>query len=408
MNANRAKNVLRQLEERNAEREHELSKFSTSKDVDSDDEADQPSPIFDSFYESSGTEGIVKMCNFTPLEFRKLYSHLHGEITREWNTGRGKRSEYKAMDVLFMILVVMKHEGSWDQMGNMFRIKGPTFQRLITGFMDKMRKYCVERFVSRIAKTVTMEYCINNRHMFKNFLYALEAVDVTFQQANRPCGNMQEGKVYFSGKHKLYGFKVEVAVRPNGLATAFSNHYPGSISDMTIFTERARLLQRRLKKSEDEDKYADEYYLSEEYPDYWTILADKRYQGAHEFTRAVTQRKNRLAACFAQKMRSSTASTARTGFWWKTTWEGWDSCGLSFLLSTSVRIVVQHHFCVGSIFHKLSCRMHKLRSDDLDWYNSYRNRLFAIGDDKKRKNNEAQAKYRRKRKFRLNSGFRSV
>eukprot|EP00171_Calliarthron_tuberculosum_P023745 IDg23745t1 len=112
----------------------------------------------------------------------------------------------------------MKHESSWDHMGCLFRIKVPTFQRMITGFMDKIRDYRVERFVSRFARTVTMEYCVDTRQMFKNHVYALEVVDVKFQQANRPSGNMQEGKVYFSGKHKLYGFKVEVSERPNGLA----------------------------------------------------------------------------------------------------------------------------------------------------------------------------------------------
>ena len=30
-------------------------------------------------------------------------------------------------------------------------------------------------------------------------------------------------------EEKLYGFKVEVAVRKNGLASAFSPHFPGSV-----------------------------------------------------------------------------------------------------------------------------------------------------------------------------------
>ena len=86
--------------------------------------------------------------------------------------------------------------------------------------------------------------------LFKNFPFCLEAVDVTFQEVNRPSGNMQEGKVYFSGKHKLYGYKVEVAVRPNGTASGFSKHYPGSFSDVPILYNRIKIHKCRLKKRE--------------------------------------------------------------------------------------------------------------------------------------------------------------
>ena len=73
--------------------------------------------------------------------------------------------------------------------------------------------------------------------MFQNIPFCLKAIDVTFQQANRPSGNMQEGKTYFSGKRKLYGFKFEVAVRANGISCAFSKHFPGSVSDISIMQE---------------------------------------------------------------------------------------------------------------------------------------------------------------------------
>ena len=44
--------------------------------------------------------------------------------------------------------------------------------------------------------------------------------------------------------------------------------------------------------------------------------------------------------------------------------------------------------------------MHKLREVDGDWSNRYRNRLLYIGNENKRKRNESQAKYRKKRKLR--------
>ena len=50
--------------------------------------------------------------------------------------------------------------------------------------------------------------------------------------------------------------------------------------------------------------------------------------------------------------------------------------------------------------------LHKLRDEDRDWYNRYRNRLTDIGNSYKRKRSESQAKYKRKRKQRLNIGYR--
>lgn len=49
----------------------------------------------------------------------------------------------------------------------------------------------------------------------RHFKYARYATDVRFPQAFRPNGNVQMSKVYYSGKHKLYGIEVEVSVLLN-------------------------------------------------------------------------------------------------------------------------------------------------------------------------------------------------
>ena len=46
---------------------------------------------------------------------------------------------------------------------------------------------------------------------------------------------MQEGKRNFSGKHKMYGYKMEVAGLPNGFAAACNSHFPGS--DISILMQ---------------------------------------------------------------------------------------------------------------------------------------------------------------------------
>lgn len=51
---------------------------------------------------------------------------------------------------------------------------------------------------------------------------------------------MQEGNIYFSGKHLVYGYKTEESVRPNELACSVINHFPASILDLIILFSRIK------------------------------------------------------------------------------------------------------------------------------------------------------------------------
>ncbi len=68
-------------------------------------------------------------------------------------------------------------------------------------------------------------------------------------------------KVYYSGKHKLYGYKVEVAVRANGIASALSRHYSGSVSDINIMSRQSLQHAEILKKKEEDYDYEGEFLL---------------------------------------------------------------------------------------------------------------------------------------------------
>ena len=73
-----------------------------------------------------------------------------------------------------------------------------------------------------------MKSLIKTKKQFKNFPYALYATDVIFQQWNHPLGNLLDGKAYFNGKHKLYGYITEVSVAPSGYAIDLMEHAKGS------------------------------------------------------------------------------------------------------------------------------------------------------------------------------------
>lgn len=65
-------------------------------------------------------------------------------------------------------------------------------------------------------------------------------------------------------------------------------------------------------------------------------------------------------------------------------------------------------FTPRAAFKNFSIVMHKLRDDEGSCYNRYRNRMNNIDESNKRKRAASQAKYRTKRKQRLNIDFCSI
>lgn len=75
------------------------------------------------------------MSNFSPRKFNVVRKELSGHVAKNWKVGRGRKLLHCPKDVIFMVLTVVKHGGNWDFLGNMFKIKGPTFEKLIMGYM---------------------------------------------------------------------------------------------------------------------------------------------------------------------------------------------------------------------------------------------------------------------------------
>ena len=244
----------------------------------------------DTFYNSGGRRAIVKMTNFNSKEFRSIYCKIEGIMSENCNVGKGRRTQYKPKDVLFMTLVTLKHGGQWDFLGQTFKIKGPTFEMLMMRFVNLVSLELYEVLVLEKAERWTMARLVEEKRTFCNFQYARYATDVTFQQANRPSGNVAEGK-YYSGKHKLYGFEAEVSVLPNRIAAQCTEHFPGSVSDIDIIFRNRAFHTTALQKVQEEDKIADVGILSDQYAGAWAVLGDKGYQGAAEFVRIVHPKK---------------------------------------------------------------------------------------------------------------------
>ena len=62
-------------------------------------------------------------------------------MSKNWNVGSGKRTQYKAQDVLFMSLTVLKRGQQWNFTARLFSVKCSTIERLITGFLRMILEY---------------------------------------------------------------------------------------------------------------------------------------------------------------------------------------------------------------------------------------------------------------------------
>ena len=78
---------------------------------------------------------------------------------------------------------------------------------------------------------------------------------------------------------------------PNEFATDCTNHYAGSYSDIGIMHRNKAFHNTALRKCEGETQIFDRGLHADDFPDHWSLIADKGYQVALELIRAITPHK---------------------------------------------------------------------------------------------------------------------
>ncbi|OWZ03843.1 hypothetical protein PHMEG_00024360 [Phytophthora megakarya] len=269
-------------------REHAISRISLVAYMDdSDNEFSTLAPKYDYAVTVQGMEGVLKMCDFAPREFEKLWDVVEDHVLSNWNVGRGKKSTNSPKDVLFMTLAALKHCGSWDTMSGMFEMDSSPFQKMVKKFLTMLEPYRYDTFVKVEETRWTMRELMLTRSTFKNFPCARYATDVTFQHSDRPTGNFNEAKKFYSGKHHLYGHKVEVSVLPKGIATNCTAWSPAATSDYNMFLDNAEFHHSAMQKLEGEADLNDEGPVQDRFKNDWAILVDKGYQGLQRGFRTI-------------------------------------------------------------------------------------------------------------------------
>ncbi|ETV89825.1 hypothetical protein H310_15337 [Aphanomyces invadans] len=127
--------------------------------------------------------------------------------------------------MLLMRLTSLKHCGALDVVAAVFKQKTATFEKRVMTFLAVLHPFLVRKYIQSIGEKWSMLQLFSTAHQFQSFPFARYATDVTFQQTNIPCGSYAEKKLFYSGKHSLYGRKVEVSVLPNGFAINCSKYY---------------------------------------------------------------------------------------------------------------------------------------------------------------------------------------
>ena len=196
---------------------------------------------------------------------------------------------------------------------------------------------------------------------------------------------MRESKPHFSGKHHLYGYKMELSIRVNGLAALCSKHYPGAVHDIQIFQDRIATHKKRLLKHDDDKDIAESDLGSAEYPTYWAILADKGYEGADEMTRAITPYKKPIRGVLSAEKedfnRKLSSDRILVENYFGSMVNYWNIMSRKYqwsedLYDTIASVCVSLTNCLVDY--------NPLRTDDGDWYSRYKNRLSSVGQEKKR------------------------
>lgn len=95
---------------------------------------------------------------------------------------------------------------------------------------------------------------------------------------------MTEGKAYYIGKPKFYGYKPEILFLPIALSINCTINYPGSVSDWEKFSKKSSFSSGGCKmKWVLKAEYTDVGVLSAKYEHPWAFLLDKGYEGVKSF-----------------------------------------------------------------------------------------------------------------------------
>ncbi|KAG3164177.1 hypothetical protein C6341_g12744 [Phytophthora cactorum] len=144
------------------------------------------------------------------------------------------------------------------------QVEHPTFIKTFTRFIEVVAPKLHEEWVASQLDDSSMRALVTSGYTFQNFNCALYATDVAFQQGIAPSGSKAE---YLSTRER------------------------GNTADITVFRNNEAFHQSARRKADGDHRLADNGPLATDYPEEWTVLADKGYQGLGDHDRCIHSKK---------------------------------------------------------------------------------------------------------------------
>jgi hypothetical protein len=204
------------------------------------------------------------ICGFSPMEFLNLYDLVQEHINE--NVGRGLKSKISKQDKLVMVLCYLKHYETLDKMKDTFYISASYLYTVLTDTINAITPILYKYYVSNIKERI--EESEEDLDLFPEAKFIM---DVTFQTIWTPTGTYNEKKLYYSGKHKLYGLKSQCIHDRMGRVVSCIPGEKGALHDLTICRSNIKVLKDVLKVTTDSS--------NEEEEAYWAVIVDSGYQG---------------------------------------------------------------------------------------------------------------------------------
>ena len=107
---------------------------------------------------------------------------------------------------------------------------------MIDKFMNIIVNHIYTLFVDSMVNQSPIECLMAEGKLFRHHPSAFYALNVCFQQTNRPTGNHAKSKPFYFSKHHLYGVKSEAVLSFAGLGIYASDAAKKFVSDKKICT----------------------------------------------------------------------------------------------------------------------------------------------------------------------------
>lgn len=203
--------AYKQLMDEQTERNRLLSIYTHEEEEEESPEISQRL-TFDEFIQSNSDPKVIKaFTRFSKDEFMIVMNMIEGVLGHQG--GRGKRSKILPIDKFFYTIVYLVSGWTFYHLSRVFRIPRSTLLKIVHETIDKIHD-------SLISEYIPENFHQNFNPRFRNFPNAVGACDVSLIRIQKPKGYDTQ-KLYYEGKNKAHGIKLQVLFGPDGICYHF-------------------------------------------------------------------------------------------------------------------------------------------------------------------------------------------